>query len=424
LTPTERFGYALAMKITPYSPKVEAQMRDFYNSLSEKDRRRYAAIEASKLGYGGITYICRVLQCDEGTVRRGRRDFEMPLSAPATRLRKPGGGRKSVLATTAGLDAAFVGVLRNHTAGSPLDETIKWTNLSRGDIAEKLKEHGFTISVTVVDQLLEKHHFRPRQAFKSEALKKNIPQRDEQFKKIEQLKDKYHTQGNPVISMDVKKKELIGNFYRAGKLYTTEPVRVNDHDFESVAQGKVVPHGLYDIYRNIGYVTLGTSHDTTEFSCACLRNWWFSQGHSDYPNATSILLLCDGGGSNNARYYIFKEDLQTLADELKIEIRIAHYPPYTSKYNPIEHRLFPHITRACEGIIFKSIALVNEVISKTSTSTGLKVFTSILDRTFETGRKVAHDFKENMKIQFDEWLPQWNYVAVPSMTEVSGVIKS
>jgi hypothetical protein len=171
------------MKITAYPSKVETQRRDFYNSLSETDRRRYAAVEASKLGSGGITYICSVFQCDEGTVRRGRRDFEMPLSAPATRLRKPGGGRKSVLATTDGLEAAFVEVLRNHTAGSPLDETLQWTNLSRGEIAAKLQDHGFTISVTVVDQLLEKPHFRPRQAFKSEALKKNIPQRDEQFQK-------------------------------------------------------------------------------------------------------------------------------------------------------------------------------------------------------------------------------------------------
>jgi hypothetical protein len=210
LTPIERFGYTPAMKITAYSPRIEAQMRNFYHSLSEKDRRRYAAIEASKLGYGGITYVCSVFQCDEGTVRRGIQEFEMPLSAPATRLRKPGGGRKSVLATTDGLEAAFIEVLRNYTAGSPMDETIKWTNLSRREIATRLQEHGFTVSVTVVDQLLEKHHFRPRQAFKSEALKKNIPQRDEQFKKIEQLKEKYHTQGNPVLSMDVKKKNSSG----------------------------------------------------------------------------------------------------------------------------------------------------------------------------------------------------------------------
>jgi hypothetical protein len=197
---------------------------------------------------------------------------------------------------------------------------------------------------------------------------------------------------------------------------------VNDHDFASLADGKVVPHGLYDIYRNVGYITLGTSHDTSEFACACIRNWWLKHGNLEYPNATSILLLCDCGGSNNARYYIFKEDLQKLSDELNIAIRIAHYPPYTSKYNLIEHRLFPHITRACEGIIFKSIDIVNEVMSKTKTSTGLKVFTSILDKVFETGRKVADDFKKNIRIEFDEFLPQWNYVAAPFKAVANPVV--
>ena len=189
---------------------------------------------------------------------------------------------------------------------------------------------------------------------------------------------------------------------------------MHDHDFPSLAAGKAVPHGLYDIYRNIGYITLGMSHDTSEFACACIRRWWTEYGNSEYPEADAVLLLCDCGGSNNARYYIFKEDLQKLSDELNIKIRIAHYPPYTSKYNPIEHRLFPHVTRACEGIIFKSIELVNEVMSRTETSAGLKVFTSVLDQVFRTGRKAADGFKENMKIKFDEFLPHWNYVAVPS----------
>ena len=188
---------------------------------------------------------------------------------------------------------------------------------------------------------------------------------------------------------------------------------MHDHDFPSLGSGKAVPHGLYDIYRNIGYITLGTSGDTSEFGCACIRRWWTDHGKFDYPEADAVLLLCDCGGSNNARYYIFKEDLQKLSDELNIEIRIAHYPPYTSKYNPIEHRLFPHVTRACEGVVFKSIEIVNEVMRKTETSTGLKVFTSILDKTFKTGRRVSEDFKKNMKIKFDEFLPKWNYVAVP-----------
>ena len=203
-----------------------------------------------------------------------------------------------------------------------------------------------------------------------------------------------------------------------------ETIRVNDHDFPSQAEGKVTPHGLYDINKNIGYIRLGVSHDTSEFAAECIRLWWLKYGRHQYIEAKSLLLLCDCGGSNNARYYLFKEELQKLADELNIEIRIAHYPPYTSKYNPIEHRLFPHVTRACQGVIFKSVKLVNHLMAKTKTSTGLKVVTNILNKTFETGRKVAGDFKEKMRIKFDEYLPQWNYSAIPAGPEVSGLIKS
>ena len=189
---------------------------------------------------------------------------------------------------------------------------------------------------------------------------------------------------------------------------------MHDHDFPSLAEGKAVPRGLYDIYSNIGCITSGTSHDTSEFACACIRNRRSEHGKSEYPEADSVPLLCDCGGSSNARYYIFKEELRKLSDELDIEIRIAHYPPYTSKYNPIEHRLFPHITRVCEGVVFKSIDIVNEVMRKTKTSTGLKVFTSVLDQVSKIGRKVSEGFRKNMKIKFDEFLPKWNYVAVPS----------
>jgi hypothetical protein len=206
---------------------------------------------------------------------------------------------------------------------------------------------------------------------------------------------------------------LIGNLYREGHLYTQETINVKDHDFPSYAEGKIVPHGLYDIVKNIGYITLGTSGDTSEFACESIRRWWLDHGQSEYQGHNKILILCDGGGSNSSRHYIFKEDLQKLSDELNIEIRIAHYPPYTSKYNPIEHRLFPHITRALQGVIFTSIELVNNLISQTKTSTGLKVFSSILDKIFETKRKYTEGFKENMKIQFDDFLPHWNYVAIP-----------
>lgn len=194
------------MKISPYLPEVEAQMQNFYRSLSEKDRRRYAAIEASKLGRGGVAYIRQVLQCDDRTISRGRHELMTDLSNQSERIRQPGGGRKSVLEEMEGLSDAFLAVIADHTAGSPMDETIKWTNLSRPAIAEQLEERGFSVSVTVVDQLLEKHHFRPRQAFKAEAGKQHIPHRDEQFKKIDSLKQTYTDAGNPVLSMDVKKR--------------------------------------------------------------------------------------------------------------------------------------------------------------------------------------------------------------------------
>lgn len=210
-----------------------------------------------------------------------------------------------------------------------------------------------------------------------------------------------------------QKKELIGNLYRPGTLYTQETVETLDHDFPSLAEGVVIPHGIYDLRQNHGYVTLGTSHDTSEFACDCLRQWWQTYGQPHYPTADSLLLLCDGGGSNSARTYLFKADLIQLVHELGLEIRVAHYPPYTSKYNPIEHRLFPHLTRACQGVIFTSVKLVQELMAKTRTKTGLEVTVNILDKVYATGRKVAAQVKEQLRVLFDAELPQWNYRIAP-----------
>jgi hypothetical protein len=198
-------------------------------------------------------------------------------------------------------------------------------------------------------------------------------------------------------------------------LYTTEPIEVCDHDFPSLATGIAIPHGLYDMTDNVGYIQIGTSHDTSEFACDSIRYWWQTYGKQRYPLANSILLLCDGGGSNSSRYYIFKQDLQALVNELGIEIRIAHYPPYLSKYNPIEHRLFPHVTRVCQGMILQNVQLLQDLIATTTTRTGLRVFTTILDKPYQTGRKVAENFKSTMKIIFDRRLPQWNYTAKPEL---------
>ena len=195
-----------------------------------------------------------------------------------------------------------------------------------------------------------------------------------------------------------------------------------DHDWPSLATGVAIPHGLYDLKRNQGFVTLGTSHDTSEFACDSLRWWWQTYGRHDYPDATSLLLLCDGGGSNRSNTFLFKLDLARFAQETGLTVRVAHYPPYTSKYNPIEHRLFPHLTRACQGVICTSLELVQELMAKASTRTGLRVTVNILKKVYQTGRQVAADVKEQIRLVRDEALANWNYIILSSQPELGRVI--
>lgn len=189
-------------------------------------------------------------------------------------------------------------------------------------------------------------------------------------------------------------------------MYTQdEAIQVFDRTWKSLAEGVAIPHGLYDLMHNIGYLHIGTSHDTAEFACDAIRHWWQQHGQHQYSTATSILLLCDGGGSNSSRQYLFKQDLQALVNQLGVEIRIAHYPLYASKYNPIEHRLFPHLTRVCQGVIFKRVEMVKDLMAKARTQTGLTVFSTVMDKVYATGRKVTEEFKQTMEIVFDKYLP-------------------
>lgn len=399
-----------------YSDEITDLMLKHHQSLSEKEPRKYAAIEAVKLGRGGIIYIARVLGVDRNTIAKGIKELktESDTTFNQQRIRRGGGGRKTRESEIPDLNERFLEVLKNHTAGEPMSEKIKWTNLTQQQIVEGLKAQGTIVSTTVVKKLLKKHGYVKRQAQKKQTtgVTKN---RNEQFENLARITAEYELQGNPIVSMDTKKKEFIGNLYRAGSLYTTSAITTFDHDFWSLADGKVVPHGIYDLQHNRGYLNLGISKDTSEFACESIKLWWVNYGRFIYPQADSILIKCDGGGSNNSNHHIFKSDLQKLVDELGIEIRSAHYPPYTSKYNPIEHRLFPHVTRACQGVIFTSLELVKELMAKTHTKTGLSVVVNVIDKIYETGRKVAKGFKETMKIIFDEYLPKWNYRAVPTI---------
>lgn len=289
---------------------------------------------------------------------------------------------------------------------------VLWTNLSQRQIAEKLLAQGFRVSTTVVKQLLRRHHLGRRQARKKRPLKQHR-QRDRQFQNIARLRAAYENGDNPILSIDTKKKEFIGELFRAGHGYTNQTVATLDHDFPSAARGVIYPHGIYDVKRNQGHINLGLSHDTSRFACDSLAYWWENYGRWLYPKATSILLLCDGGGSNAANRYIFKYHLQQAANRFGLEIRVAHYPPYTSKYNLIEHRLFPHVSRACQGVVFTSLDLAVAKMVETSTTTGLRTTVHVLAGDYPTGEKAPKGYKKTMRIVFDDELPAWNYRAVP-----------
>jgi hypothetical protein len=405
--------------MSAYPRDVEQTMRAFYQSLRENDRRRYAAVEAAKLGHGGIEYISKLLGIDPKTIHQGQRDLDDLPEGPAPRVRKTGGGRKRRLDHDPKIDEDFRKVLVNHTAGSPTQESLIWTDLTRTEIVDLMQECGSYVSVHIVDQLLDRYDYHERKALRMEPLSRH-PDRNSQFETIARLKHEYLDSADPILSIDRKSRELLGNFFRSGTLFTRETIRVFDHDFAEFAQGVVLPHGIYDLKQNRGYIHLGMSHDTSEFACDCLKDWWERFGCTAYPHAKSLMLLCDGGGSNPAdtdrgQAHLFRTDVQRLANDLGMEIRVTHYPPYASKYNPIEHRLFPHLTRVCKGVIFQSVELVAELMRKAKTRTGLSVVVDILDKVYETGRKVDQATKDAVKLVRDAVLPRWNYRILPNV---------
>jgi len=306
-------------------------------------------------------------------------------------------------------------LLQEFTAGDPMRAGVLWTNLSLRELSRRLLALGTPASRRTIRRLLRKLKIGCRTARKKKTMGHH-PDRNAQFENIARLRREYEAAGDAVISIDTKKKELLGNFHRAGTTFTAETVETFDHDFGSAGQGKLIPHGIYDLVHKQAHMHLNTSHDTSELCCDSMALWWEEAGRRAYPQATRLLVLGDGGGSNSATQYLFKEDLQGLANRLGLEVRVAHYPPYCSKHNPIEHQVFPHITRACQGVILHTVDIARHFIERTKTTTGLGVTVRVLDKVYQTGRKYAVDFKHTMKIVFDDYLPKWNYRAVPECT--------
>jgi hypothetical protein len=302
--------------------------------------------------------------------------------------------------------------LEVRTAGNPDEEDVLWTDLSPRQIADTVTDMGTPVSPPVVEDWMKEQKLS-RHKIEKVLEGGQSPDRDRQFLRIAELKTHYFAVGNPVFSIDTKAKERLGQLFRKGRIWTQRAFQAFDHDFPSWATGVIIPHGIYDLARNRGHINIGLSHDTSQFACDSFRWYWNRIGQRCYPDATSILLLCDCGGSNSATHYVFKQDLQDLVNDLGIDIRVAHYPSYCSKYNPIERRFFPHVARACQGMLFDTLGTVVRLMRKASTTTGLKTTVNVIRRAYETGRKVADDFKATMTILFDELLPKWNYVLTP-----------
>lgn len=311
-----------------------------------------------------------------------------------------------------GLTEAVEAAVADRTAGSPVDPEVRWTNRSPQEISEELAEQGYAACADTVRKILtDELGLSRRQAVKNEA-GRDYEFRDEQFRHIAARRAWYERRGWPVISIDTKKKELLGEFFRPGQAYTDGCLEVLDHDFPPAGQSRLIPYGVYDVTQNEGLLLLATGSDTSELACDAIRRWWHRQGRRWYWHASGILVLCDCGGSNGYRQHRFKEQLYYLACDLNRDIEVAHYPPGCSKYNLIEHRLFCHITRAWQGAVLRTIEVARDLARRVHTSTGLTLITEIARRTYEKGQQVSRDFLANLPIHFHNFLPDLNYTAL------------
>lgn len=303
-------------------------------------------------------------------------------------------------------------IVEQHTAGSPVEPNVLWTNRSPRDIAGELWEYGYSLCAETVRRILKEGlGLGLRQACKLETCC-HYAERDEQFQHIAELREKYRDLDWPVISIDTKKKEYIGDFSRPGQAWTDGRILAPDHDFPSRALGKLTPYGVYDVHQNQGFMLLTTGADTGELACDAVRRWWMRMGRNQY-RSRRLLMLCDCGGGNGYRQYLFKQEVKHLAMRLGMNIRVAHYPPGCSKYNPIEHRMFCHVSRALKGLILDSVSTAARYIRQTTTQQGLSVIVEQARKCYQKAVKASDSFLTKMPILFDDQRPELNYHATP-----------
>ena len=380
--------------------------------LDERGRRLFAAAEARTAGRGGLAMVSKITGLARSTINRGEDDLDtQPLLEG--RVRRAGGGRRALCDTDPGLVPALKRLVQPATLGDPMRPLI-WVSKSLEKLAAALTEMGHPIGPDTVRKELVKLGFS-RQSNRKADEGSHHPDRDAQFEYINAKVVAAQVRQQPVISVDTKKKELIGNFKNGGTDYRPKrkPRRVNVHDFEDKKRGKVVPYGVYDMFANVGFVSLGITSDTAEFAVQSIRCWRKRMGRQRYPKARELTITADCGGSNGARVRLWKRELQKLADDTGLVIHVHHYPPGTSKWNKIEHRLFCHITQNWRGRPLTDRLAVVELIGATTTKTGLKVDCALDTRTYQKGIKVSNAEMKALNITGDRFHPEWNYKITP-----------
>ena len=387
--------------------------------LDERARRLWAATEARAIGRGGIARVAEATGMSRGTVRAGLKELasgvvaEASGEAPSGRLRRPGGGRKRVTELDPDLVVALERQLEPVTRGDP-ESPLRWTCNSAAHLADRLTAEGHPVSERTVNRQLHALGYS-LQANAKTLEGRQHPDRDAQFRRIDRRVRAFQRMGQPVVSVDTKKKEIIGQYRNGGREWRPkgEPEAVKVHDFPDPDLGKAIPYGVYDLTANAGWVSVGIDHDTATFAVETLRRWWQHMGRPLYPDARRLLITADGGGSNSSRSRLWKLELQKLADELGLTVSVAHFPPGTSKWNKIEHRMFCHITQNWRGRPLVSYQVIVKLIAATTTGAGLVIHSDLDDNTYPLGVKVTDDHMEDLAIRRNPFHGEWNYSLSP-----------
>jgi hypothetical protein len=393
--------------------ELKRKLRAIWPHLDERTRRLTAANEAVSLGYGGVSLVHRACGLSRKAIAKGIREISQGSAPLAGRIRRPGAGRKPITVSDPQLLKALDEMIEGHTRGDP-QSPLRWICKSTRAIAKELGKQKHPVSHMKVAQILRDLDYSLQSNRKTEE-GADHPDRDAQFRHISAEVKKYLRRGLPVISVDTKKKELIGNYENKGRqwLPTKQPVKVQGHDFPSPDVPRAYPYGIYDIGRNAGFVNIGTDHDTGAFAVASIRGWWRTEGRQIYADVNKLLITADSGGSNGWRLRLWKFELQKFSDQTGLHISVCHFPPGTSKWNKIEHRLFSFISSNWRGEPLRDYETIVNLIARTTTAKGLRVTCRLDHRKYPTGRKVSNEEMKRVNLKRNKFHGEWNYVIQP-----------